>query len=168
MQEHSTWWRAAARAGLGLLLLAVSGGGLSRAAYGLGTDAVRPPNVVLIFADDLGYGDLGCYGAQGIKTPNLDRLAREGTRFTDFYVPQAVCSASRAALLTGCYPNRVGIQGALGPRSKIGINAEETTLAEVLKQRGYATAIHGKWHLGDDPRFLPTRHGFDEYFGLPS
>ncbi|MGV3721488.1 MAG: sulfatase [Actinomycetota bacterium] len=160
-------WRTATRAAVGLLTLAATAGGMSRAACGLETDGVRPPNVVLIFADDLGYGDLACYGARGIKTPNLDRLAREGTRFTDFYVPQAVCSASRAALLTGCYSNRVGIQGALGPGSKIGINAEETTLAEVLKQRGYATAIYGKWHLGDNPRFLPTRHGFDEYFGLP-
>ena len=88
-------------------------------------------------------------------------------RFTDFYVAQAVCSASRAALLTGCYPNRVGIIGALGPRSKTGINSNEVTLAEILKGRGYATAIYGKWHLGDAPQFLPTRHGFDEYFGLP-
>ena len=93
----------------------------------------RPPNVVIVFADDLGYGDLGCYGAPGIRTPNLDRLAAEGVRFTDFYVAQAVCSASRAALLTGCYPNRVGILGALGPTSKIGIADDETTIAEVLK-----------------------------------
>ena len=126
-----------------------------------------PPNIVLIFADDLGYGDLGVFGATGYQTPNLDRLAREGVRFTDFYAAQAVCSASRAALLTGCYPNRIGILGALGPRSKIGISDSETTMAEVLKSRGYATAIVGKWHLGDAPRFLPTRHGFDSYFGLP-
>src|SRR4051812_17898058 len=127
----------------------------------------RPPNIVLIFADDLGYADVGCFGARGYSTPNIDRLAAEGIRFTDFYVAQAVCSASRTALLTGCYPNRLGILGALGPESQIGINAEERTIAEVLKPRGYATAIFGKWHLGHHPRFLPPRHGFDEYFGLP-
>jgi len=125
------------------------------------------PNIVFIFADDQGYADLGCYGAQGFKTPNLDRLAAEGTRFTDFYVAQPVCSASRAALLTGCYSNRVGILGALGPKSLIGISDKELTLAELLHDAGYATAIYGKWHLGHHPQFLPTRHGFDEYFGLP-
>jgi arylsulfatase A-like enzyme len=127
----------------------------------------RLPNVVIVFTDDQGYGDLGCYGAKGFATPNVDRLAREGVRFTDFHVAQAVCSASRTALLTGCYPNRVGILGALGPNATHGINDNETTLAEVAKQRGYATAIFGKWHLGHLPQFLPTRHGFDEYFGLP-
>ena len=126
-----------------------------------------PPNVVLVFADDLGYGDLGCYGAKGYQTPNLDRLAAEGVRFTDFYVAQAVCSASRAALLTGRYSNRVGILGALGPNAKNGIKASELTLGEVFKSRGYATAIFGKWHLGDHDPFLPPDHGFDEYFGLP-
>ena len=126
-----------------------------------------PPNVVLIFCDDLGYADLGCYGAKGYRTPNLDRLASQGVRFTDFYVAQAVCSASRAALLTGCYPNRIGILGALGPHSKVGIHSNEVTIAELLRGRGYATAIFGKWHLGVQPQFLPTRHGFDEYFGLP-
>jgi len=129
--------------------------------------AARPPNVVIMFADDLAYADLSCYGAKGYTTPNLDRLAAEGIRFTDFYAAQAVCSASRAALLTGCYPNRIGILGALGPGSKIGIAEGETTLAELLKGKGYATAIFGKWHLGDAPKFLPTRHGFDEYHGLP-
>jgi arylsulfatase A-like enzyme len=129
--------------------------------------ADRPPNVVIIFADDQGYGDLGCYGSKEIETPNLDRMAREGVRFTDFYVAQAVCSASRAALLTGCYPNRVGLLGALNPSSTHGISDQEKTLAEVLKPRGYATAIYGKWHLGHRPKFLPTRHGFDDYFGLP-
>ncbi len=125
------------------------------------------PNVVIIFADDLGYGDLGCYGARGIKTPNLDRLAEQGIRFTDFYVAQPVCSSSRTALLTGCYPNRLGIVGALGPNDRHGIHDDETTLGEVCKSRGYATAIFGKWHLGHHPQFLPTRHGFDAYFGLP-
>lgn len=126
----------------------------------------RPPNVVIIYCDDMGYADIAPFGGQ-TPTPNLSRFAREGMRFTDFYVAQAVCSASRAALLTGCYPNRIGIQGALGPRAKVGINANETTLAELLKSRGYATAIYGKWHLGDAPQFLPTRHGFDEWFGIP-
>lgn len=139
---------------------------VNRAAERPATPA-RPPNVVLIFCDDLGYADLGCYGARGYQTPHIDRLARQGTRFTDFYVAQAVCSASRAALLTGCYPGRIGIQGALGPKSRTGINANEVTIAELLKSRGYATAIYGKWHLGDAPEFLPLRHGFDDYFGLP-
>jgi arylsulfatase len=130
-------------------------------------EAWQLPNVVIIFCDDLGYADVGIYGAQGYATPNIDRLAAQGTRFTRFYVAQAVCSASRAALLTGCYPNRIGIRGALGPKSKVGISDDEMTLAEVVKQRNYATAIFGKWHLGDAPRFLPTRHGFDEYLGLP-
>lgn len=129
--------------------------------------AERPPNVVIIYADDLGYGDIGSFGATGYRTPNLDRMAAEGTRLTGFYVAQAVCSASRAALLTGAYPNRIGLQGALDHRARHGINANETTLAEALKTRGYATAIFGKWHLGHHPEFLPTRHGFDEYFGLP-
>jgi arylsulfatase A-like enzyme len=127
----------------------------------------RPPNFVFIYADDLGYGDLGCYGNQKVRTPNLDRLAREGTRFTDFYVAQAVCSASRTALLSGCYPNRLGILGALGPSSKNGISDQEVLIPKMLKARGYATAIYGKWHLGHHPQFLPTRHGFDDYYGLP-
>jgi len=126
----------------------------------------RPPNVVIILADDMGYGDAGCYGGK-IKTPNLDKMAKDGIRFTDFHVAQPVCSASRAALLTGCYPNRIGISGALNPNSKVGISDNEMTLAQLVKQRGYATAIYGKWHLGHHPQFLPTRHGFDDYFGLP-
>ena len=129
--------------------------------------AERLPNVVIIFTDDQGYGDLGCYGAQGFQTPNLDRLAREGRKFTNFHVAQPVCSASRAALLTGCYPNRLGIHGALGTSAKNGISSSETTLAELFKQKDYATGMAGKWHLGHHPQFLPTRHGFDEYLGLP-
>ncbi|WP_050028630.1 sulfatase [Verrucomicrobium sp. BvORR034] len=125
------------------------------------------PNVVVIFADDMGYGDLGCFGAKGQATPNLDRMAAEGVKFERFYVAQPVCSASRMALMTGCYPNRVGIKGALGPGAKVGISKEETTLAELVKQNGYATAAFGKWHLGDAPQFLPVHHGFDEYLGLP-
>ncbi len=127
----------------------------------------RPPNIVLFFADDLGYGDLSCYGSPTNTTPHIDSLARDGLRFTHFYAAQPVCSASRAALLTGCYPNRVGIAGALGPLAKIGLNPDETTLADVLKAQGYATAIFGKWHLGDAPNLLPNAHGFDEYFGFP-
>ena len=132
-----------------------------------GLSAERPPNFVVIFADDLGYADLHCFGSPHQDTPNLDRMAAEGRRFTSFYVAQAVCSASRTALLTGCYPNRVGIHGALGPAATHGIHADEMTIAEVLKPRGYATAIYGKWHLGHHPEFLPTRHGFDDYLGLP-
>ncbi len=129
--------------------------------------ADRLPNFVLIFCDDLGYADIGPFGAQGYATPNLDRMASEGMKLTDFQTAAAVCSASRAALMTGCYPQRVGILGALGPKSQNGINESETILPEILKQRGYATAIFGKWHLGHQPQFLPTRHGFDRYFGLP-
>lgn len=125
------------------------------------------PNIVLIFADDMGYGDLGSYGATQYKTPNLDKMASEGLRFTNFYVSQAVCSASRAALLTGCYANRVSILGALMPNSRIGLNLSEETIAEVLKKRGYKTGIFGKWHLGDHKQFLPLQQGFDEYLGLP-
>jgi arylsulfatase A-like enzyme len=127
----------------------------------------RPPNVIIIYADDLGYGDLGCFGAKKIKTPNLDRMAKQGVRFTSFYVAQAVCSASRAALMTGKYSNRAGILGALGPASKTGLAREHTTMAEMLKALGYATSIIGKWHLGHLPEYLPTRRGFDEYYGLP-
>jgi arylsulfatase A-like enzyme len=129
--------------------------------------AERPPNFVLIYCDDMGYGDLSCYGRTEYKTPRLDKLASQGMRFTDFHTAAAVCSASRAALMTGCYPQRIGILGALGPQAKHGINAEETLLPEVLKAQGYATAIYGKWHLGHLPPFLPKQHGFDDYFGLP-
>ncbi|MEZ5979932.1 MAG: sulfatase [Planctomycetota bacterium] len=132
----------------------------------------RPPNVLVVFVDDLGLGDLGCYGAPssedgGYDTPAIDALAASGVRFTDFYVSQPVCSASRASLLTGCYANRIGIAGALGPRSGTGIAAEETTLAELCRSRGYVTACFGKWHLGHRAEFLPTRHGFDEFHGIP-
>lgn len=127
----------------------------------------RPPNVVILFTDDQGYGDIGVNGAEGFETPNLDRMAKEGRHFTRWYAAQAVCSASRAALLTGCYPNRIGIHGALSPGSRHGIAGEETTLAEVFRSKGYATAAFGKWHLGDHGKFLPLQHGFDEYFGIP-
>ncbi|MFH0947359.1 MAG: sulfatase, partial [Planctomycetota bacterium] len=126
-----------------------------------------PPNIVIVFTDDQGYGDIGVQGAEGFHTPNIDRLAGEGVRFTDFYVAQPVCSASRAALLTGCYPNRIGIAGALNPQAKHGIHEDELTLAELCRSKGYKTAAFGKWHLGSLPQFLPGRHGFDEYFGIP-
>jgi arylsulfatase len=127
----------------------------------------RPPNIVIVFTDDQGYADVGVFGARGFKTPHLDRLAGEGRIFRNFHVAQPICTASRAALLTGCYPNRIGLHGAVGPHSKVGVSDNEMTLAQLLKQRGYATAIFGKWHLGDAPQFMPLRHGFDEYFGLP-
>lgn len=129
--------------------------------------AERPPNVVIIFADDQGYADVGCFGAQGFETPHLDQLAQSGMRFTNFVVAQAVCGASRAALLTGCYPNRIGMLGAPSHKSTHGINASEMLLSELCKQQRYATAIYGKWHLGHLPPFLPKQHGFDEYYGLP-
>jgi arylsulfatase len=125
------------------------------------------PNVIIIFTDDQGYQDLGSYGSPNIRTPHLDQMASEGVRFTDFYAAQAVCTASRAALLTGCYPNRLGISGALMPDSKVGLNLQETTMAEMLKSNGYNTAVFGKWHLGDSPEFMPLNQGFDEYFGIP-
>ena len=133
---------------------------------GPGADEERP-NFVIVLTDDQGYADVGCYGAEGFETPNLDRMAAEGIRFTDFHVSQAVCSASRASLLTGCYAERVSIQGALGPGSRVGLNSDEETIAELLKRRGYATGLFGKWHLGHHRPFLPLQHGFDEYFGLP-
>ncbi|MDA7622559.1 sulfatase [Verrucomicrobia bacterium] len=129
--------------------------------------AQRSPNVVVIFMDDMAYADIGPFGAKGYETPHLDQMAKEGRMFTDFYVTQAVCSASRAGLLTGCYNVRVGIMGALGPGAKHGIHENEITLAEICKQKGYATAAYGKWHLGHHKKFLPMQHGFDDYFGLP-
>lgn len=127
----------------------------------------RLPNLVLVFVDDMGWGDLGVQGARGFSTPHLDAMAKEGVRLTDFYAAQPVCSASRAAILTGCYPNRIGVHGAYGPRARVGLSPDETTLAEVCKEKGYATAIYGKWHLGHRPSFLPLRHGFDRWVGTP-
>jgi arylsulfatase A len=133
--------------------------------------ADRPPNFVVIFADDLGYGDLGCYGHPTIRTPHLDQMAREGMRFTQFYAAAEVCTPSRAALLTGRLPPRSGLcsnkRRVLFPDSKGGLPADEVTSAEVLKTKGYATGCIGKWHLGHLPQFLPTEHGFDYYFGIP-
>src|SRR5687767_3568953 len=128
---------------------------------------VKKPNVIVIFMDDMGYGDPGCYNGFDYETPNIDRLAAEGMRFTNFYAAQAVCSASRAALLTGCYPNRVGISGALSPTATIALNPAEETIAKLLKESGYKTAMYGKWHLGQKAPFLPLNYGFDEFVGLP-
>ena len=149
----------AASLALGPTALAQQGGGTGR----------RPgkPNFIVIFTDDQGYQDVGCFGSPNIRTPNLDRMAVEGMRFTDFYSAAAVCSPSRAALLTGCYPPRVGITKVLFPRDNIGLNPEEVTIADVLKGEGYATACIGKWHLGHLPEFLPTSNGFDSYLGIP-
>ena len=127
----------------------------------------RTPNIVLLYADDLGYGDLSCQGAPPGATPNLDRIAEGGLRLTSFLVSQPVCSASRASLLTGCYANRLGIHGALGPDARHGLNPDETTLADLARSRGYATDCFGKWHLGHHPAFLPLRHGFDHWWGIP-
>src|SRR6476659_289123 len=126
----------------------------------------RSPNIVFIYADDLGYGDLGCYGGN-IRTPNLDGMAREGIRFTQFYSANPVCSPSRAALLTGRYPTRVGVPKVLFPADTAGLSLSETTLASMLKGSGYQTMCIGKWHLGHTPQYLPTSRGFDEYFGIP-
>lgn len=125
------------------------------------------PNFIIVLTDDQGYQDLGCYGSPDIATPNLDRMAREGVRFTDFYAAAPICSPSRAALLTGCYPPRTGVTKVLFPSEDIGLSPDYATIAEVLKQQGYATACIGKWHLGHKPEFLPTRRGFDYYFGIP-
>jgi arylsulfatase A-like enzyme len=125
------------------------------------------PNFIIIFTDDQGYQDLGVFGSPKIKTPNIDQMANEGMRFTDFYSAASVCTPSRAALLTGCYPERVGDLDVLFPHQNIGLNPEETTIAAMLKGIGYATACIGKWHLGHKKEFLPTSHGFDSYYGIP-
>lgn len=126
-----------------------------------------PANVIIINLDDVGYGDFSFNGAYGYKTPNIDKMAAEGMRFTHFLAAQPISGASRAGLLTGCYPNRIGFSGAPGPGSDYGIHPDEMTLGELVKQKGYNTAIYGKWHLGDAPQFLPLQNGFDEYYGLP-
>jgi len=156
---------------LGLLVLL--------AAYLTSTAAEAPrlsaPNIVLIYVDDLGYGDLGCYGSQKNDTPHIDRLAKEGMRFTDYYSASSVCTPSRAALLTGCYSGRVGFDvfgekkngWVLFPGYAEGLHPNERLLPELLKEKGYATCHVGKWHLGDQPEHLPTRHGFDSYYGIP-
>jgi arylsulfatase A-like enzyme len=124
------------------------------------------PNIIIIFTDDQGYGDVGCYGAEGFVTPNIDSMAKEGILFTDFYVSQAVCSASRASLMTGSYAERVGVQGALSPWNVTGLDPDRETIAKLLKRYGYTNAIFGKWHLGHKEKYLPLQNGFDEYAGL--
>jgi arylsulfatase A-like enzyme len=136
-----------------------------------GAAAESKPNIILIFADDLGYGDLSCYGSKRIRTPRLDKMAGEGIRFTNFYAMASICTPSRAALLTGSYPQRCGLYMGISPKREehrhLGLHPGETTIAEMLKQAGYATLCVGKWHLGGDDVFHPMNHGFDEYYGMP-
>ncbi|WP_346237071.1 sulfatase [Niabella insulamsoli] len=129
--------------------------------------ATQPPNIVLIFMDDMGYGDPVCYGGGPYQTPNIDALAASGIRFTNFYAAQAVCTASRSAIMTGCYPTRISMHGAIDNHAKFALNGDEETMAEILKARGYKTGMVGKWHLGHKEPFLPLQNGFDEYLGLP-
>jgi arylsulfatase len=164
---HTGTWAArrtpAAICSFAALLVLLARGGEAFAAA-----PPAPPNVIVILTDDEGYGDLkSFYPATGVESPHFDRLAAEGMRFSDFYVGSSVCSPSRAALMTGCYPQRVGLPAVLEADSAVGLSSEEETLPELLKARGYRTCCIGKWHLGDRPEFFPTRHGFDEYFGLP-
>ncbi len=128
--------------------------------------ATDKPNIIIIYVDDLGYADIGPFGATKQKTPNLDRMAKEGMKLTSFYAAP-VCSVSRAQLLTGCYGARVSVPGVYGPGSKNGLHPNEVTIAERLKEQDYATMCIGKWHVGDQPDFLPTKQGFDHYFGIP-
>lgn len=158
---NSTLWLLA-------LLLVLVAPGIMQGMESTASIAIGKPNIIVILVDDQGYGDLGCFGSTTIRTPQLDRLATEGRRFTSFLVPSSVCSPSRAGLLTGCYPKRVGLhRGVLFPTSTTGLNPAEHTIADHLKQQGYATACFGKWHLGHLPEVLPTAHGFDTYFGIP-
>ena len=132
-----------------------------------GAESNDRPNIIFILTDDQGYGDLGCYGSKTIATPNIDRLASEGTRLTNFYAAAPICTPTRAALLTGCYATRVSLPTPLHVYDPIGLADSETTLAEALQARGYRTGCIGKWHLGHHPQFYPTRHGFDVYWGTP-
>ncbi|TWT89140.1 sulfatase-like hydrolase/transferase [Neorhodopirellula pilleata] len=133
--------------------------------------AGNPPNVIFMLTDDLGYSDIGCYGATKVKTPHIDRLAAEGARFTGFYTAASICSPSRAAFLTGAYHQRAGLYMGINPNRKahwfLGLHPDEITIAEQFKQRGYATHMVGKWHLGTEPEFLPRTQGFDHYYGMP-
>ena len=141
---------------------------LSKATQASSAAPPKRPNIVFILADDLGYADLGCYGAKEIKTPNLDKLAAEGMRFTDFYAPAGVCTPTRASLMTGSYPKRVGLHVAvLPPDTHNGLNPNEITIAELLKAQGYTTGCIGKWHLGLLPEVMPNAQGFDYYYGMP-
>lgn len=153
--------------GLGMAVTAILG------CTTIPAESLEKPNFIVIFIDDMGYGDLGCYGSKKNRTPNLDQMAAEGMQFTDFYVASSVCTPSRAALLTGCYPQRVNLhvdennRCVLFPGARKGLNPKEITIAEILKAQGYNTACIGKWHLGDHPDFLPTKQGFDYYYGIP-
>ena len=129
------------------------------------------PNLVFFLADDLGYSDIACYGATKVKTPHLDRLAAEGLQFTDFHAAASICSPSRAAFLTGAYPQRAGLYMGINPRRKahwfLGLHPDEITIAEQCREAGYQTFMVGKWHLGTEPEFLPRQQGFDHYYGMP-
>ena len=168
--RHSQSHYRVLTAALGVLLMLFAA---SSPAAPSSTDSstTAQPNIIILYADDMGWGDTGAYGHPYIKTPSLDRLANEGQRWTDFYVPAPVCSPSRAALLTGRHPVRSGLYGVgspvLFPDDKYGIPESEVTIAEMLKEAGYRTAIMGKWHLGDASEHFPTRHGFDYWFGIP-
>jgi arylsulfatase A-like enzyme len=161
MRKHRPWLS------LSIITAAVLAAPAARSAE---PAAAEPrPNVVVVLIDDMGYGDLGCYGAADIRTPHIDRLAREGVKLTDFYANGPVCTPTRAALLTGRYPQRVGLEWAIAPgQTEPGLPTAETSLARMLKGHGYATALFGKWHLGYRPEFGPLAHGFDEFFGLLS
>ena len=154
-------------------LKALGLGALAFSVPGVSFGEKAKPNFIVIFCDDLGYGDIGCFGSVKHRTPNIDRMAAEGMRFTSFYVTSGVCTPSRSSLMTGCYPRRVNMHAdhdnlcVLFPQGKKGLNPSEVTIAEVLKGEGYATGCVGKWHLGDQKEFLPTRQGFDYYFGIP-
>ncbi|MEM7221232.1 MAG: sulfatase [Pseudomonadota bacterium] len=171
--EGSSVWRLRAAAAFGAVLLAAGCSVVDTPPERIPAESetLPPPNIVILYADDLGYGDLGSYGHPNIRTPNLDRLAREGQRWTDFYAAAPVCSPSRGALLTGMLPVRTGLYGkrigVFFPNSPTGMPTAERTLPEALAERGYRSAIIGKWHLGDKPQFLPTRHGFDYWHGIP-
>jgi len=152
--------------GAGAVSLAMGGAAMAQRRGG-SSRGPRWANFIIIFMDDQGYQDVGCFGSPNIETPNLDKMAAEGMKFTDFYSAASVCSPSRAALMTGCYPPRVGITKVLFPKDDIGLNPEEVTIADLMKKQGYATACIGKWHLGHLPEFLPTSNGFDSYLGIP-
>ena len=150
------------------LLTIVSLSSFAFSSYGSESKLNTKPNIIIILTDDQGYQDLSCYGSPDIKTPNIDKLAHDGIKFTDFYVASSVCSPSRAALLTGCYPNKIGVTDVFFPnRGHYGLDPKYTTIAEMLKDVGYATKAVGKWHLGDNKEFLPTNQGFDSYYGIP-
>src|SRR6516162_2824913 len=164
LRDQSMHIRALGAASLLTLLAMV---GWLREASAQGQAAPRSPNVLLIVADDLGYGDLGCYGSKEIRTPSIDRLAAQGVRLIDFYASAPICSPSRASLLTGRYPQRAGFEWAVGYGERgFGLDATEQTLARMLGQARYATGLFGKWHLGIDKAFNPLAHGFQEFFGF--